>query len=315
MPPPAYHAHPPVPKTDKVSHTHRIAHLQANNPLYIWGPFTSDMSRQVYDALLDDEHRPLCLVGSGSAVCYLIDAVQEYIKIGRDSGRAVHVLYTCRDAALFRYVVRVFERLLISPSIVNGSLANLEIVLGLTDDHGRLKDENVPVFESERDTMPERLASGSPQRFAYAATTAKNVNKFASALKARLAAKEQDGGGDIIEDVENFDVSSNQDGGGDIIEDVENFDVSSNQKAQEIPLLDHVLKLKYGRISFVDVLPKHSLIFVQVCCVLVSRVRSRPVLSRAHVRHMCAPGPTRLLQHICWLSCVCRERGPCRRWS
>ena len=254
------------------------------------------MSRQVYDALLDDGPRPLCLVGSGSAVCYLIDAVQEYIKIGRDSGRAVHVLYTCRDAALFRYVVRVFERLLISPSIVNGSLANLEIVLGLTDDHGRLKDENVPVFESERDTMPERLASGSPQRFAYAATTAKNVNKFASALKARLAAKEQDGGGDIIEDVENFDVSS-------------------NQKAQEIPLLDHVLKLKYGRISFVDVLPKHSLIFVQVCCVLVSRVRSRPVLSRAHVRHMCAPGPTRLLQHICWLSCVCRERGPCRRWS
>ena len=216
------------------------------------------MSRQIYDALLDeDDSRPLCLVGSGSAVCYLIDAVQEHLKMGKSGGRMLHVLYSCRDAALFRYVVRLFERLLTSPGIVDQSLHNLEIVLGLTDDRGRLKDENAPVFESERDEIAERLLSSSHDRFSSAVATTKNVNKFTSALQTKVGARRQQEG-------------------------VENFD-KVKQRAQELPVIDCVLKLKYGRIAFVDVLPKQSLIFVQVQCAACSRV-PRGLVPGAHQR-------------------------------
>lgn len=48
---------PVVQRKDRISHTHRVAesNMKADGvngaPLHIWGPFTSDMSRQVYDAI------------------------------------------------------------------------------------------------------------------------------------------------------------------------------------------------------------------------------------------------------------------------
>jgi hypothetical protein len=50
---------PSLHRKDRVSHTHRISQHTDANPLYIWGPFTSDMSRQVHEALLDDDPRPV----------------------------------------------------------------------------------------------------------------------------------------------------------------------------------------------------------------------------------------------------------------
>ena len=54
---------PSLHRKDRVSHTHRISQHTDANPLYIWGPFTSDMSRQVHEALLDADPRPSALWG------------------------------------------------------------------------------------------------------------------------------------------------------------------------------------------------------------------------------------------------------------
>ena len=228
---------PVLPAMDRVSHTHRMAGPTEANPLYIWGPFTSDMSRQLHAALLDDGVRPLCLVGSGSAVCYLLDAVQVYLSLGSRSSRQLHVLYTCRDAELFRYVTRVFERILCAAGTgAKGLLTNLIIHLGLTDDGGRLKAQNSNVYAEELDASKERLQAGAPQLFKKAVANASNVNAFAAKLHGKVEASK----------------TAAQD---------EKLGVAP--RGAGVDLLVSVLKLAYGRLSFADVMPKEALVYVQ----------------------------------------------------
>ena len=94
---------PTICKRDAVSHTHRMQAAVEQWPLHVWGPFIDDIGQQVSESMWGD--REICLVASGSAVCYLLDALQQKVLSG-GRGAPITLLYTCRDAALFEYTVR-----------------------------------------------------------------------------------------------------------------------------------------------------------------------------------------------------------------
>ena len=214
-----------LPKTDKVSHTHRIAGHTDANPLYIWGPFTTDMSRQIHEAMHDITAPgmvQLCLVGSGSGICFLIDAIQEFVDLGMDGAQSLCVLYTCRDGQLFRYVTRLIESILGAVRVHERSiLSRLRIILNLTDSRGELKAVNAPIFDHEEKSLIPRIRDRAPYLFMDASAQAEEANV-------------DDGDGS-----------------------------SFHHKSLPLPALDTVLRLRYGRMHFDETMPSKSLVFVQ----------------------------------------------------
>ena len=95
---------PTLCKRDAVSHTHRMQAAVEQNPLHVWGPFIDDIGQQVSESMWGE--REICLVASGSAVCYLLDALQQKVLAG-GKGAPITLLFTCRDAELFKYTVRL----------------------------------------------------------------------------------------------------------------------------------------------------------------------------------------------------------------
>ena len=196
---------PSLCKRDTISHTHRMQAAVEQHPLHVWGPFIDDVraaslhfnprpapwqlgmargalalyssqrsacacpprtqiGQQVVESLRGE--REVCLVASGSAVCYLLDALQHKLLVGGD-GTSVTLLYTCRDAELFGFVVKLFQNVLLSRPACD--LSTLRVILSLTDGGGKLKLTNTPVFEREsawlRDRSPQLLELVPKRKF------------------------------------------------------------------------------------------------------------------------------------------------------
>ena len=130
-----------------------------------------------------------------------------------------------RDAELFRYVTRLFELLLCSARDGAHGLARLVIVVGLTDDAGRLQRRNSAAFDEEVGLSPRRMQHAAPRSAVETAVDGGGAGDHSSALNGSdTSAKDANAGADA---------------------------------------LAGVLQLKYGRIDFESVMPKRSLVFVQ----------------------------------------------------
>ena len=94
---------------DRISHTARLADGddRAPPPLTLWGPFQGSMS----ELALRRMARPgdVALVGGGSAVSFLIDALQFSTLPGCEC--TLSVLFSTRDAALLQWAVAVFAEI------------------------------------------------------------------------------------------------------------------------------------------------------------------------------------------------------------
>lgn len=94
---------PRLARADDRSHTRRVADAVCPVPLVVWGPFHGSVSESVRRAARDAA--PATLVGGGSAAAYLLDALQMCGTPHGEGKKALTVLYTCRDVALFDWVV------------------------------------------------------------------------------------------------------------------------------------------------------------------------------------------------------------------
>lgn len=87
--------------TDKVSHTERIF-FDDKCDMTVTGPRQGEMSETLRYALCADKVSPVVLIGAGSAINFIIDALQFCTgkKITRHN---VYILYTTRDLNLFEW--------------------------------------------------------------------------------------------------------------------------------------------------------------------------------------------------------------------
>ena len=178
---------------DKISHTHRILeNLAEPHRLHVWGPFVDDIGQQVHEGLKGS--RELCLVASGSAVCYLLDALQQKVLQG-GAGAPVTCLYTCRDAELFAFVVKMVEKIL--GELPLRGCQTIRVILSLTDNAGQLYEKNSAAFErTQRDlrqTSPAlsrkmRKRNGAFALLGEAVTrVSRAVSRASRAVSARLS--------------------------------------------------------------------------------------------------------------------------------
>lgn len=137
---------PRLGRKDKVSHTQRVAEA-ADLQIYQWGPFLGSMSDRVKISL--DGRRAVTLIAGGSAAGYLIDAIQLHTKY---QPPYLTILYTCADAGLFEWVVRVFEELL-----EKDSHFNLNVSIALTGQHD--DDRRLSALFEDKDRFIGRKVS------------------------------------------------------------------------------------------------------------------------------------------------------------
>jgi len=133
---------------DHISHTHRIQMAVEQHPLNVWGPFIDDIGQQAFKSLQGE--REVCLVASGSAACYLLDALQQKV-LAHGTGSPVTLLYTCRDADLFAYIVKVVENTL--KELPATQYKRLRVILSLTDGGGEFFEKNQKVYKAIRASL------------------------------------------------------------------------------------------------------------------------------------------------------------------
>jgi len=145
---------PAYPRPDHISHTHRV-HISQNDTdgttdeaddgalrtLRTWGPFCGDMSARVYERLhYGQSAGPVGIITGGSAVCLLLDAVQEAVLCpsARDLS-PMHLAFTCRDAKLFCWITKMVCVFLTHKNARFPLLpSELQITLNLSDMGGKL---------------------------------------------------------------------------------------------------------------------------------------------------------------------------------
>ena len=94
----------------------------------------------------------MCLIAGGSAVCFLIDALQLVVKSTEPCAPLV-VLFTCSDAGLFEFAESTFENILLL-----NKHSNVKVSLNLTDQGDpRLKRTNLIKFQHLKDSKTTPL--------------------------------------------------------------------------------------------------------------------------------------------------------------
>lgn len=95
---------PRLPRTwwgEQVSHTQRMLEQDGDLRMLITGPRQGEMSELIKFALHNDT-QPVVLVGTGSAVNFLLDALQ-YCATEPPACHSVQIVYSTRDLALFSW--------------------------------------------------------------------------------------------------------------------------------------------------------------------------------------------------------------------
>jgi hypothetical protein len=92
----------PLSTKDSVSHTHRMQAAENPMPLHVWGPFLGGMSDAVHDAITKNS-QPVCVVAGGSAIPFLIDALQLAVKSASPCAPLTGI-FTCSDSGLYQFV-------------------------------------------------------------------------------------------------------------------------------------------------------------------------------------------------------------------
>lgn len=140
---------------DKVSHTQRIMHADSlDKALTVWGPTYGEVSQHVLHAM-QQAHHPVVLVGGGSGVGYLLDAVQQWVATTAGSFMGCNhltLLFTTRSKALHRFVHHMILRVLEGDSNEEdvGTLPkkkrksqNIRVVLAWTGSAGSANEKDV----------------------------------------------------------------------------------------------------------------------------------------------------------------------------
>lgn len=147
---------PRLGKKDNYSHTKRIAE-STDLELWTWGPFQGEMSLKVR-ASLGMGRRPVTLVAGGSAVGYIIDALQQHIVCRNFT--PLTCLYTARDKSVFLWVLNTVMILL-----KRAFTQDLHITIALTDGGGKKNQETAAMVTaamvSQKQTELEELSCSS----------------------------------------------------------------------------------------------------------------------------------------------------------
>ena len=135
----------PLSAKDNISHTHRMQAAERPMPLHVWGPFLGGMSDTVHDAITTGSH-PICVVAGGSAIPFLVDALQLVVK---SSGLCAPLtgIFTCSDSGLYQFVNSAVTSILkLKPG------ADIFVSLNLTHKQGNndVKELNSQTFEQVR---------------------------------------------------------------------------------------------------------------------------------------------------------------------
>lgn len=99
-----------IDRVAKKAHTRltRLCSANPERPLNVWGPSQGEMSKKVFAAM--NTASSVCLIGAGSAVNYLIDALVYLEAFGCAGASHFGVYFTTRDRLLFNWARNVFER-------------------------------------------------------------------------------------------------------------------------------------------------------------------------------------------------------------
>ena len=92
------------------SHTQRM-YEETDLKMLVTGPRQGEMSEMVRQELLSQSNRPLILLGAGSAVNFIIDALQ-WSSVNKPVRKKVSIIYTTRDYTLFEWAMASITKLL-----------------------------------------------------------------------------------------------------------------------------------------------------------------------------------------------------------
>jgi len=92
------------------SHTQRM-YEETDLKMLVTGPRQGEMSEKVRVELLSPSNKPLILFGAGSAVNFIIDALQ-WSCVNKPVRKKVSIIYTTRDYNLFGYAMASITKLL-----------------------------------------------------------------------------------------------------------------------------------------------------------------------------------------------------------
>lgn len=93
---------------DKVSHTQRM--YEEEPLMLVTGPRQGEMSEKIRLELLRDRDAKLVLLGAGSAVNFILDALQ-WCTVNKPVRRKISLVYTTRDYDLFQWAMSAFSNL------------------------------------------------------------------------------------------------------------------------------------------------------------------------------------------------------------
>ncbi|VEU34734.1 unnamed protein product [Pseudo-nitzschia multistriata] len=126
---------------DPISHTARMFDVPKENlDVTAWGPYHSEMSAHIKESLLRKDDRQTVLIGTGSGVGYVLDVLQwkkEYAP-----KRQIKILFSTRDAELFKWVKDTIEPFAITPEIT--------IHLAFTGTHIDLEEDRIVANKCEK---------------------------------------------------------------------------------------------------------------------------------------------------------------------
>jgi len=111
---------------DPISHTARIFDAPRSElDMTAWGPFHSDMSAHIKEALLDQDGPTPIFVGTGSGVAYILDVLQwreQYVPEAK-----VKILFSTRDIELFKWVKATVEPFASKKVLIQLALTGIDI--------------------------------------------------------------------------------------------------------------------------------------------------------------------------------------------
>lgn len=107
--------------------------------LHSWGPFGGDMSNLIFDRLHKGRGtNPVCIITGGSAVCLLLDAVQECCLSEPHTLAPMYLAFTCRDAKLFCWIARLIMLMLTDQNARQLNEHDIHITVNLSDMGGKI---------------------------------------------------------------------------------------------------------------------------------------------------------------------------------
>ena len=122
--------------TDKVSHTQRMFHDEECD-MIVTGPRQGEMSETLRYALGSNETSPVVIIGAGSAINYIIDALQ-YCAVNKVRRSNVTILYSTRDLDLFEWANEAISNLV---CICEDKGLKFNLTLACTSELEKVKEE------------------------------------------------------------------------------------------------------------------------------------------------------------------------------